>query len=270
MGSDAPKWTFKSHFQIYFYVSMMMLVIFILRQYSSSKQFEHRLTFWLNLHSSKHDDFHRFFSKSWRIFGNFSILIQIVIENNEQQIALTKNLIIPFAHSISKMDDFPNTHGYFGQMLEPMINPQKHIQSEYVGFVDTDTFWVAFPTEEELFQNEKPVIIAQTGYADGITVWGWLAPKQTFQFLKEKESLRCMSMWPLIFKVEHLVEMKNYIESIHNQTILEIFKREVKFHHQMTNSFFQHFNIVVFDRFSYFPRETRFLLQGHGDVFKLL
>ncbi len=92
----------------------------------------------------------------------------------------------------------------------------------FVGFIDTDTLFVTPVTQELLFNGTKPNVIGQYGNTpdEGDTIF-W--PKVTEQFIGKREVFRCMSYFPVVIKVEHIVEMRNYIVGVHNKTFLQIF-----------------------------------------------
>ncbi len=87
----------------------------------------------------------------------------------------------------------------------------------YVGFIDTDTFFITSVTPELMFSGTKPIVIG--GYGSPNHPW----PKGTEFALKRKEVLKCMTYFPVTIKLEHIIEMRKYIEKIHNKTFLDFF-----------------------------------------------
>ncbi len=68
-----------------------------------------------------------------------------------------------------------------------------------------------------MFSGTKPMVIGWYGQS----VYPW--PKGTEFALKRKEVLNCMSYFPVTIKLEHIIEMRKYIEKIHNKTFLDFF-----------------------------------------------
>ena len=107
----------------------------------------------------------------------------------------------------------------FGLMQLSMLLADTCFNKKYVGFVDSDTFFTTPVTPELLFDKTKPIVIGQ--YGNLMTNW----PKATKLFLLRNEVFRCMSYFPVVMKVEHIIEMRDYIAKVHNRFFLTIFSR---------------------------------------------
>jgi hypothetical protein len=86
-------------------------------------------------------------------------------------------------------------------------------ESEFVGFVDTDCEFVTYVDREDLFEDGKPVINGRIG---PIHDWTWYhMPGATQKLLGLDEPMRCMAYFPVILKIKHIREMREYIEKRH-------------------------------------------------------
>ena len=80
------------------------------------------------------------------------------------------------------------------RMYLDMVYPENCMGIEYVGYIDTDTFFDTIVTPQLLFDtkdNNKPIIVAKIGN-NIFDSWA----RATFNFLKKKEALQCMSTSP--------------------------------------------------------------------------
>ena len=83
----------------------------------------------------------------------------------------------------------------------------------YIELNDTDTMFVSRVVPEMLFVDGKPKVVASYGYI--VHTWWQHASEDTFNLFKTKEVMRCMSYFPVIMKVEHIVELRKYFEKLH-------------------------------------------------------
>ena len=99
------------------------------------------------------------------------------------------------------------------RMFLDMMYPDNCTDIEYVGYVDTDTFFDTLVTPQLLFDtkdNNKPIIIAKIGEV-AFKIWA----KASFNFLKKKEVLQCMSTFPVMVKTEHMQQMRKDLSKLH-------------------------------------------------------
>ncbi len=92
--------------------------------------------------------------------------------------------------------------------------------AEYVGFVDTDTFFVSPVDREDLFEDGKPVVIGFFGKENS---WWRNVPKSTNWTLGQNEVMRCMSYFPVIIKVQHLRALREFIFKTHGMHMNDYF-----------------------------------------------
>ena len=104
-----------------------------------------------------------------------------------------------------------------------MLYADEFVDSEYVGFVDTDCEFVTYVDREDLFEDGKPVVNGRIG---PVHDWVWYyMPAATKHLLQLDEPMRCMAYFPVIIKTQHIKEMREYIERINGGKSL----REVLF-----------------------------------------
>ena len=113
----------------------------------------------------------------------------------------------------------PTFQGYSGvhRMERDMFYSEKCTSKKYVAFVDTDSMFITRIVPEMLFNSGKPIIIAVYGMAEK-EHWA----QSTTRIFKTKEALTCMSNFPIIFKIEHLVKLRLYLEKLHDLPFDEI------------------------------------------------
>ena len=148
-----------------------------------------------------------------------------------------------FAEAIQNVFPFPricfmdrvDEHRRFDRMQRDMLYPELCTSKKYVAYVDTDTMFVTRVIPEMLFDNGKPVIIGIYGKI-AINPWN-KAAKSTANIFKTKEVMKCMSTFPVIFHVEHMIKLRKYLEQLHNMSFDKILN--VKKDH-----FFAQFNLM--------------------------
>ncbi len=124
----------------------------------------------------------------------------------------------------NKPTSFYGASGHDRQQLI-MFWADNFTDSDYVGFVDTDTFFLTAVYKSDLFEDGKPVIIAfhTTLYQQW---WGEVS-KTTEETLGEEEEIRCMSHFPVIVKTEHLVGLRQFVQQKHNMSFNEYFSSSI-------------------------------------------
>ena len=114
-----------------------------------------------------------------------------------------------------------------GRMFLDMLYPDNCTDIEYVGYVDTDTFFDTLVTPQLLFDtedNNKPIIVAKIGET---FIDCWL--EASFLFLRKKEVLQCMSTFPVMIKTEHMRQMRKEVSKLHGgKPFDEIFRDSAK------------------------------------------
>jgi len=110
------------------------------------------------------------------------------------------------------------------RMFLSYFYPEEYASAEYVGFVDTDTMFTTVVTPKMLFVNGKPTVQARIGqpfYQQALECWSDV----TEYFVGKKEALQCMTYFPVIFKVQHVVEFRRVAEKRFGKPFLQIFKK---------------------------------------------
>jgi len=99
-----------------------------------------------------------------------------------------------------------------------MLYADEFVDSEYVGFVDTDCEFITYVDREDLFEDGKPVVSGRIGKVHD---WAWyFMTGATKYFLNLDEPMRCMAYFPVIMKTAHIKEMREYIERLHGNKSL--------------------------------------------------
>jgi len=106
--------------------------------------------------------------------------------------------------------------------------PEEYVTAEYVGFVDSDTMFTTVVTPKMLFVNGRPTIQARIG--EPFWEQGWECWSDVTEFMiGEKEALQCMSYFPVVFKVAHIIELRNFAEKRLGAPFHEIFRKSLTF-----------------------------------------
>ena len=152
---------------------------------------------------------------------NFSMVV--VLDNENHRDHQFGNIIQNTFPSprICYMDPI-NIRGYDGRdrMQRDMFYPELCTSKKYVAYIDTDTMFVSRVVPEMLFVHGKPKVVASYGYI--VHTWWQHASEDTFNLFKTKEVMRCMSYFPVIMKVEHIVELRKYLEKLHGMPFDEL------------------------------------------------
>ena len=105
------------------------------------------------------------------------------------------------------------------RMYWDMFFPETCSESEYIGYVDTDTLWTSTVTPGSLFDGKRPIILPRIGKHS----WPCWATA-TERLLGYKEVPQCMSYFPVIFKTVHIMECRKHIEKKHRKSFDEVFR----------------------------------------------
>ena len=200
--------------------------------------------------------YERVLVQSMRYFWpDFNSTMVVVLDQEKQKDHLYGNAIktaFPFP-KICYMDKFA-VPGYSGKdrMQRDMFYPERCTSKKYVAFVDTDTMFTTRIIPESLFKQNKPIVIALYG-PEFSQNWREVA-KSTSKLYKTKEALRCMTNFPIIFKTQHIIEARRYIEKLHNMPFDDVFIK-------MKSELFSQFNIMCQYIWMYHRSEYDFHLQ---------
>ena len=126
------------------------------------------------------------------------------------------------------------THSQRRRMYLSYFYPDDYTTAEYVGFVDTDTMFTTVVTPEMLFADGKPTVQARFGRPNfEIRYECWSDVSE--YVLGHKEVLQCMTYFPVVMKVAHIVEMREFVAKRHGKPFLEIFKKTFDFKNPSKN-----------------------------------
>ena len=125
------------------------------------------------------------------------------------------------------------------RMQRDLFYPDLCTSKKYVAFVDTDTMLISRMVPEMLFDGGKPIVIGV--YGKVVHSFYNRIAQATAKLFKTKEVIRCMSYFPVVMKVEHLVELREYLEKLHNipfdravAAYLKVVRRKKPFHAEGT------------------------------------
>ena len=124
----------------------------------------------------------------------------------------------------------PSTYAHVQRrrMFLSYFYPEEYVSTEFVGFVDTDTMFITVVTPEMLFVDGKPTVQARIGQSY-FQVHQECWSDVTEYFIGRKEALQCMTYFPVIFKVQHVVEFRKFAEKKFGKPFHEIFKKSFDF-----------------------------------------
>ena len=202
--------------------------------------------------------------QSMRYFwpNNFSMVVVLDDERSEDHLfAETIRQTFPYPR-ICYMEpvtdvDYPGKD----RMQRDMFYPDKCTSKKYVAYLDTDTVFVSRVIPEMLFEDGKPVIVGVYG---NISDYYWVMVAQTTaNIFKTKEVMRCMSNFPVIVKVEHIVKLRKHLEKLHSMSFDRLLQ-EKKFHNM------SQFNMMCQYIWMFHRNEYKFRLQFNQKLNKQL
>ena len=152
--------------------------------------------------------------------------------------------------------------GYKGKdrMQRDMFYPERWTSKKYIAFVDTDTMFITRIVPEMLFADGKPIIIAV--YGKEISPFWLKVAHSTANFFHTKEVMRCMAYFPVVLKIEHIIQARQYIEKIHNMTLEDVFMKK-------KNGVFAQFNIMCQYIWLFHRNEYEFHFQIQNNAIQL-
>ena len=116
-------------------------------------------------------------------------------------------------------------HGERKRMYWDGFYPEACTTAEYVGFIDTDTLWSSLVTPESLFENGKAVVLPRIGKHS----WKCWADVTDFM-LGYKEVPQCMSYFPVMIKVAHIIELRKFVEKSMESRLMKCIKMHLNLH----------------------------------------
>ncbi len=183
----------------------------------------HEFGLFVRMHHRTHYLYQNTLLMSMKLFWFLPVDLAVVLDDTPEDRTLGKEISgkypLPRIWYEQKIDpEVYHNNGWNLQQLS-MFYADKYVTKKYIGCVDTDTLFVTAVTPELMFYGTKPRVIGQYG-VPVIPVWG-----QKTQFvLGRNEVFHCMDYFPVIMKVEHIIEMRHYIEKLHNMSFLDVFQ----------------------------------------------
>ncbi len=193
---------------------------------------------------------------SMKYFWFLPVNLTVVLDDTPEDRNLSKELAASYPYPkicFEKWFD-PVYYHSTGKSLSQlsMFYVENCFDKKYVGFIDTDTMFITSVTPELLFNGTRPIAIGHYG-KPLIRLW-W---KKTLFALGLKEVFTFMDYFPVVLKVQHIIELRNYISTKYNSTFLDIF-------HNISIGRFSQFNIMG-NYVWYFHREE---YQFHAQLVK--
>lgn len=135
--------------------------------------------------------------------------------------------------------------GFYRQQLD-MLHADQIVSAKYVGFVDTDSLFVAPVESHGVFTGDgRPVIqgsVARGNYEEDLKKDIW---QQTtvvaYLVLKKPIVMNCMGYFPVVFATKYIRELREYVERLHKMPFIHAI---MKFASMWTLYFFCHFSIM--------------------------
>ena len=172
------------------------------------------------------NEYKRWFVNSYKVFWpseRINSLILVLDNNSRQDHAVGKALQSMWPYPRVCYRDPANERRIYHEnerkrMYWDGFYPEACTNATYVGFVDCDTVWSSLVTPNSLFENNKPVILPRIGKHS----WPCWADVTEFM-LGRKEIAQCMSYFPILIKVSHIIELRKFIERKHKKPFDEVY-----------------------------------------------
>ncbi|KAK3580293.1 hypothetical protein CHS0354_023532 [Potamilus streckersoni] len=225
------------------------------RSFELTNVFIPEVELYLRMYSNDYRNYKTMVTRSMRYYwpGNASMVVVLDSENEEDH-KLAKGLVetYPYPRICFQAPVDPKVYRGRGheRMQRDYFYPELFASKEYIGYVDTDTLFVTRVTKDLLFEDGKPVIIGFYGRAF-CGFWSKIS-ETTATLFKTKEVMRCMSIFPVIIKVQHIVGARKYLEKLHNTTFDELYEKYV----------------VAIDSFAQYNAFCQFIWMFHRDEYK--
>ncbi|XP_013378566.1 uncharacterized protein LOC106150368 [Lingula anatina] len=184
------------------------------------------LELFLRMYHKHHHLYEKIFKPSLMLFWPRHIRVMVILDNESKEdhaLEATIRDSPPFPKVFFE-DPYPEIYNHRGpsRMQRSMFYPENYTKAEYVGYVDTDTLFVTVVTPEDLFRDGKPIVVGVIGQF--LTKeWGMTTMKH-YNLFGTGEVMKCMSYFPVIIKVKHVVECRHYLERLHKKSFDAIIK----------------------------------------------
>ncbi len=178
---------------------------------------------YLRMYYGKRDVYLNILVPSMKYFWFIPVNLTVVLDDTPEDRKFGEEIsnIFPFPTICydAKFDPkYYDNKGYKLQQLS-MFYAEKCFDKKYVGFVDTDSLFVTSTTPELMFNGAKPIVLGQYGQ----TLFRWW--RGTSFALGKKEVFTCMTYFPVVMKVEHLIALRRYVAELHNTSFVNVFRK---------------------------------------------
>ena len=179
---------------------------------------------YVRMTATKGTDYLTMLVLSMKYFWFLPVDLTVVLDDTPQDRKFGAEIATkyPYPKICHEQKFHPKYYHNNGKALSELSNfyPDNCFNKTYVGIVDSDTFFVTPVTPELLFNGTKPHAICTFG---DTLMQSW--KKSTFVALHKKEVFKFMSYFPVTIKVEHLIEMREYMAHLHKKSFLEVFRQ---------------------------------------------
>lgn len=112
------------------------------------------------------------------------------------------------------------------RMYFDMLMADQASNAKYVGFLDTDTLFTSWVTDESLFAKENPRIICAMGRP--YNPWWERVPLTTSFLLGQPALLWCMTYFPVIVATADLVLLRQHVERVHQKDFVSVWQATLR------------------------------------------
>ncbi len=177
---------------------------------------------YLRMYHGKREEYFTMLVPSMKYFWFLPVNLTVVLDDTPEDRKFGEEISAKFPFPTICYDrkfdpKFYHNDGYKLQQLS-MFYVEECFNKKYVGFVDTDTLFITSTTPELMFNGSKPIIIGRYGK----TRYGWW--KGTQKALGKKEVFTCMTYFPVVMKVEHIIELRQYVAKLHQTDFVNVFQ----------------------------------------------
>ncbi len=216
---------------------------------------------YLRMYHGKREEYFSMLVPSMKYFWFLPVNLTVVLDDTPEDREFGKEIASKFPFPTICYDrkfdpKIYDNDGYKLQQLS-MFYAEECFDQKYVGFIDTDTFFVTSTTPELMFNRTKPLVIGRYGQHKKYKNW-WIGTQMA---LGKKEVFTCMNYFPVVMKVEHIIQMRRYVANLHRTDFLNVFWNFSQGQHS-----FSQFSIMC-NYVWYFQREEyQFHAQLRDDV----
>ncbi len=208
---------------------------------------------YMRTYHGKQTDYFTMLVPSMKYFWFLPVNLTVVLDDTPEDRTFGEQIAKQFPYpTICHEKPFDSKYYHNrGHSLQQLSNfyVETCFHKKYVGFVDSDTFFVTPVTPELLFNGTKPHVIGAF-----VDTSGW--HKATKFALGKKQVFRCMSHFPIVMQVAHIIELRQYVADLHNTSFLDVFAKFAGFKKR-----FSQFNIMC--NYNWYFHRDKYQFHAH-------